>query len=124
LSKKQKKKKKHPVTLTEAPRESSSAEAWTVFWIFSCLATLLSELVALLMVNQFLHKKTLLPHLFLFISLVTGVLTLSTLPVVLCKRNQPPPRPIVIFSIVVCVPPILFFVIAFLNALPDILGNA
>lgn len=100
--------RKRPAT----PPESRSAEAITVFWTTTLLATVLGEVGALL--SRTIVALTgaqgtllLLSNLLLLIAAVTGLLCLALTPLVLRWRRVPPPAKITQFAVVFSLLPIV-----------------
>jgi hypothetical protein len=92
--------------------ESRGAEALTVLWVLSALATLIAETVAAAVAFFALASNDaggsllgLLPGLMLFTALVTGALCVGATPLVLRMRATPPPRAVVGIAIVIGVSP-------------------
>jgi len=105
-----KKKRRQPPV--ERPVESRVVEAATVSWMLSAMTTLLCAIAAglawvlsrwnpeaeyLLLFAQYLH----------FCSLVTATVTLALTVAVLKGRQEPPPRGIVVFALIVAALPML-----------------
>ncbi len=105
-----KKSKKRPAR-TSAPAESRSAEAATVFWMTSLLATVLAEgagltaRLVMVLVEPF-EPLAMLSNLLLLIAAVTGLLCLVMTPVVLRVREVPPPTAITRFAVAASILPI------------------
>lgn len=118
MSRKKKKPKSHHTTAKRAEHswerlsisgESRSAVAVTVAWMLSLLVTLAAELIAIpaaiiARINPPPPGQGLSLHhvadLFLFVSLVTGLICAGFVPLVYRVRAAPPPRAIVITALV------------------------
>jgi hypothetical protein len=94
-----------------APAESRSADAATVFWVTSLLATVLAEAAGLaarlviVLIEPF-EPIALLSNLLLLIAAVTGAICLGMTPVVLRVREVPPPPAITRFAVAASILPI------------------
>ena len=89
-------------------QESRGAEALTVLWMLTALATLLAESVAAAVWIALAPRETgagaslgLLPAVMLFTALVTGTICLSLTPLVRRLRATPPPRGIVVAALLI-----------------------
>lgn len=103
--------------------ESRTADAVTVAWMLTALATLAAELFALLgwiavavaaRSGQVPREFVMLPVLLTFIALVTGLVCLLLIPVTHRVRNTPPPRSVTIFAAVVGIMPSIVVLVTFL----------
>mgnify|MGYP004096664901 CR=1 FL=1 len=89
------------------PPESRSAEAITVFWMMTTVATLIACLAAAFTKGVILIHQTPTPaaetvlHILLLITLPTGALGLGVTPLVYRYRRHPPPRGVTSFAVVV-----------------------
>lgn len=124
MSKKNKKKKKGPQHQPRGAKspssrtegESRQSVAVTVAWMLSLLVTLAAEVIAIPAVifskanPQPLGEGLTTSHvadLFLFLSLVTGLITAGLVPLVYRVRSIPPPQSIALTALVAgAVPPI------------------
>lgn len=105
--------------------ETRTAEAVTVAWMLTALATLAAEFFALLgwvavaitaRSGKVPVEFAMLPALLTFISLVTGLICLLLIPVTHRVRKVPPPRSVTIFVAVVGITPtVVVVVMALLN---------
>ena len=96
--------------------ESRQSIAVTVAWMLSLLVTLAAEAIAIPATfiakanPQPVGKELTTAHvgdLFLFIALITGLITAGLVPLVYKVRAIPPPQPIAIVALVVgAIPPI------------------
>ena len=96
--------------------ESRASVAVTVAWMLALLATLAAEVIAIpATIISRLNPQPLgegvttahIAELFLFLALVSGLLSAGLVPVVYRVRTIPPPRAIVIAALVAAaVPPI------------------
>ena len=110
---KQPKKQAPKARRREAPRplnESQAAEGVTVAWMLAALGTGASELASLLgmaalayepIAQSLPERADIFPWLLLFVSLITGTITLALTPLVLRHRQTPPPGTVVNFAIFV-----------------------
>jgi hypothetical protein len=103
-----------------APVEARSAEAVTVGWMLTTLATVAAQivggitLVVAAMADDPQRAPLLLrvaPGLMMFISVVTGLVGLALVPVVLRLRLTPPPRPIIVGVILINLSPLVIVAI-------------
>jgi hypothetical protein len=104
---------KRPNRRRESPRndqESRTAEAVTVAWMLSLMATLAAELVgvgariALVLLGPS-DKARVLSAAFLVVALLAGLITLVLTPVTLKVRRVAPPRFVVTAAVVIgCLP--------------------
>ena len=104
-----------------SPRESQKAEAITVFWMTSLLATVIGEAGVLVTrsIVAFIEPYPalqMLSGLLLLISCVTGILCLALIPLVLRWRRMPPPVAITRFAVVAGLAPWLTLIAVFLFA--------
>ena len=87
--------------------ESRSAEAITVFWMMTTVATLIAGLGAAFTKAIIFMQQTPTPatetvlHILLWITLPTGALGLGVTPLVYRYRRQPPPRAVTYFAVAV-----------------------
>jgi hypothetical protein len=105
------------------PRETGeerSADAATIAWMLSAIATLAAELVAGLaaVVNWLAGDSDklpavsrVLPSWFLFCAVVTGLLCLVLTPLVHKIRRQPPPRSVTITAVVIGLVPLVTLIV-------------
>jgi hypothetical protein len=95
-----------------------SVETLTIGWMLMVFTTLACEVIAALAywyVMQFDRQAEtvdLLSHLLLFAACLIGLLSLLLCPVVLRARRVPPPRAVVVFSLVVALAPLVSVLIA------------
>lgn len=103
--------------------ESRTADAVTVAWMLTALATLAAELFALLgwiavaiaaRGGQVPKEFVMLPALLTFIALVTGLVCLLLIPVTHRVRNVPPPRSVTIFAAFVGIMPTIVVLVTLL----------
>lgn len=103
--------------------ESRTADAVTVAWMLTALATLAAELFALLgwvavaiaaRGGQVPQEFVMLPALLTFIALVTGLVCLLLIPVTHRVRSVPPPRSVTIFAAAVGIMPTVVVLVTFL----------
>lgn len=99
-----------PITLT--PSETRAAEAVTIAWMLSVMMTLMCELVSLaaLVFGQTRGLVFLAVYLF-FTSVVTGVCSLVLAFVTVRVRQTPPPKGIIVFSLVVGSTPLAYMLL-------------
>lgn len=115
MSKSRKKKKyKSKKASQRTPPESvetRAADAMTVFWMVSFLATLAAELAFagafLLNRNQPSETGTALTNAMFLISVLCGVSTLLATPVTLTLRSVEPPKRIVLLAILISSVPLV-----------------
>lgn len=97
-------------TTNKPPQESRAADAVTVFWMLTMMATLGAEVVSLVsyaLIAQADDPTTLpltlrmLPGLLQMTALVTGVLCLLLTPVAYKLRRVPPPGGVVVIAVAV-----------------------
>lgn len=89
--------------------EERSSVAITVAWMLSTLACLMAEsvwIVSALWIQAAVedpqrHPLIIVPDMMRLVAVCTGILALILLPFVLRVRQTPPPRAIIIFSIIV-----------------------
>ena len=99
MSKKRTKKRKSPPPTADL--ESRTAEAVTVAWMLSFLATIAAEcggifVRILMMMNDTSDRLQVLSTTLLLVAFLSGAITLILTPVVLSLRRSAPPRAIVI----------------------------
>lgn len=100
-------KQRQPVATTR------SVEALTIGWMMMVFTALACELIALLswlylvQVDRQAAAIQLMCNLFIFAAAVIGLFSLLVCPVVLRSRRVPPPRSIVVFSLVVGFAPLI-----------------
>jgi hypothetical protein len=98
----------------------SRVESLTVAWMLSVVTTFVCEVVSVILswyttrINPEAVGLRTFGALLLFAAFVIGIISLLMLPVILKTRREPPPRGILVFSIVVGVAPLL---LAFLEHL-------
>lgn len=105
--------------------ETRTAEAVTVAWMLTALATLAAEFFALLgwaavavtaRSGKVPVEFAMLPALLTFIALVTGLICLLLIPLTHRVRRVPPPRSVTVFAAVVGITPtVVVIVMALLN---------
>jgi hypothetical protein len=97
-------------TADKPPQESRAAEAVTVFWMLTMMATLGAELVSLVsyaLIARAEDPATLplalrmLPGLLQMTALVTGLLCLLLTPVAYKLRRVPPPGGVLVIAVAV-----------------------
>ena len=117
--------RKSPVTPTKrnapssrpaAATETQAAEAVTVAWMLTLLATLLAEvsssIVRMVALRQAEPGKLgMLANLLFFIAVVSGIATVLLTPLTLSLRRTPPPRPLVVAAVVVGLLPLAVLLI-------------
>jgi hypothetical protein len=115
-----KKKKKPAPTAARQPAptidtEERSSVAITVAWMLATMACFLAEIVwlgsELAILNltraQLPGAVLVIPDMMRLTAVCTGLLGLTLLPFVLRVRQAPPPRAVTIFSVLVCILPLL-----------------
>lgn len=100
----------------DVPQESRAAEALTVFWMLTMMATLAAELASAAVwgLLQLAGKAEdlpaavgLLPGLLMLIAVTTGILCLLLTPLAWHVRRQPPPLGVVVLAVVIGASPLL-----------------
>jgi hypothetical protein len=118
VSRKKKKKPAATITRRQAPTidtEERSSVAITVAWMLATMACFLAGILWLgsqlailnLARNQIPGAVLVIPDMMRLTAVCTGLLGLTLLPFVLRVRQAPPPRAVTIFSVIVCVLPLL-----------------
>ncbi len=107
-------------TPSDADRESRTAEAATVAWMLSLLATLAAEGVGVGSRVWFVlagpsERARVLSVTFLLIALLAGLITLALTPITLKVRRVAPPRSMVTIALVVGCLPLLTFLLIWLR---------
>ena len=97
---------------SQGPAEAPTAEFLTIAWLLTVMTTLGCEVgyfVVTMISNWRVDAKwlELLAGVLMFAALVTGLMSVGMLFAVRRMRKIPPPTPIVIFSVIVGVTPIL-----------------
>jgi len=117
------KKKKSDRTIratNKPPQESRAAEAVTVFWMLTMMATLGAELVSLVsyaLIAQLDDPATLppalrmLPGVLQMTALVTGVLCLLLTPVAYKLRRVPPPGGVLVIAVAIGAFPLIMLLL-------------
>lgn len=101
--------------------ETRAADAATVFWMLTVMATLLAEVTmliatALLRMGQENPLLYALREVLLLIAVISGVLSLVTIPMVLKSRRVPPPMPVMIVAVVIGLLPVVTLLIKGMTA--------
>ncbi len=106
----------------DRPLESRAAEAVTVAWMLTTLATLVAEVGGvigwLLLVSaadpqKLARSVAVLPGLILYIGLITGIIGLVLAPVAHRIRRVPPPTSVTVVAVVIALSPaVTIFVLA------------
>jgi hypothetical protein len=107
------KKKKH--SAAALPAETRAADAMTVAWMLCVVTAILCEIGAIVtrwLLSDYRANVQLqvLFALLAFSALVTGAIGLCLLPIVMKTRRVPPPRAVVVVSVVAGVAPLLLLV--------------
>ena len=119
----QKRDKRRPRHSQVETGESRTADAVTVAWMLTALATLAAELFALLgwiavaiaaRSGKVPQEVVMLPVLLTFIALVTGLVCLLLIPVTHRVRSVPPPRSVTVFAAVVGIMPSIVVLVTLL----------
>jgi len=93
--------------------DQHGAETLTIGWMLMVFTTLACEVLSALtywyvmQVDRQAESVELLSKLLLFAACLVGLLSLLVCPVVLRTRRVPPPRSIVVFSLVVALAPLV-----------------
>ena len=95
-----------------AANPSDTGEVVTVIWMLALLATLLSEVVGILirlfgLRIGFSARLQVLSGTLLTVALLSGLATLLLTPVTLKLRRVPPPRPVVVSAVIAGLVPLL-----------------
>jgi hypothetical protein len=101
------------------PEESRAAEAVTVAWMLSTLATFAAELAAVAawavvgpaVDDQLASPLSVLPRLLLLIAAVAGSVSLLLAPITYRVRLVSPPRAITIIAVLVGIAPLIVLVL-------------
>ena len=105
---------------SDADQESRTAEAATVAWMLSLLATLAAEVVGvgarvILILLGPSERARVLSATFLLVALLAGLITLALTPITLKVRRVAPPRSLVTIALVVGCLPLLTFLLIWLR---------
>ncbi len=106
-------KSKPPLKESKVSAETPAAEALTIAWMLTALATVVAEIVAAFawlvvwLGGSPDIKVTAMPRLATFVAAITGLVTLALTPLAVRARRIPPPQPIVAAVTVIGVIPCL-----------------
>lgn len=111
-------------TKIRAPQESRAADAVTVAWMLTMLATFVADVLALILwavvwLSNRGHvpvEARALPALMLFIAAVTGTLCLLLAPLIYKVRIVPPPRGVTMIAVTVGAAPLVTILLLWMNA--------
>ena len=108
------KKKRNKTAREKKTQETAAAEAITVAWMLSMLATIGAEVAAIVVfvwtVVASMNDESIvlrLPGILLYIALVTGIVCLILIPIAQKVRRKPAPSGITICALVVGVAPMV-----------------
>jgi hypothetical protein len=119
-----KKGRRPPAAKPTGPQENRAAEAVTVAWMLTTMATLAAEVLALILwAVVWIYNRghipdgaLALPALMLFIAAVTGTLCLLMAPLTYRVRAVPPPSGVTIMAVTVGAVPLVTILLLWINA--------